>query len=350
MLHIVRQLRRRLLIGNRFSKYLLYAFGEILLVVLGILIAIQVDNRNEERIRRTKIDQVLIELLTELEYNIDMVERKIANYQVKDSLSYLVFNRQLTLDDYLKKDNDPRLYYIPNRYDIATLKQNAVDKLMVFLDNFPSEFQGILTRLDEVQQWGGMIEQVNARMTEFSKRYIYHLTDNYPWYGDHMDLSQNMDYLDYMINDYFYTNTIKSYRIFAFGNHAVAMNTYKLYAVLCYKEIAKQLGLTDRLGRYNVDAAISEIFLGRWKSADGNVEMENTLLDGLLHRTTTTSTNSEKDRYLNIVSSKALKDGQLIRTASWNSDPAIQYTTEIIKQDTLRILSNTREDVFYKMD
>ena len=350
MLQFVRQLRRRLLSANRFSKYLLYAVGEILLVVLGILIAIEVDNRNEERIRRTKIDQVLIELLTELEYNIDMVERKIADYQVKDSLSYLVFNRQLTLDDYLKKDNDPRLYNIPNRYDIATLKQNAIDKLTVFLDNFPSEYQSILTRLDEVQQWRGMVELLNTRMLEFTKRYIYHLWDNYPWFGDNMDLSQNMDYLDYMINDYFYINTIKSYRIFAIGNHAVAMNTYKYFAVLCYNEIAKQLGLTDRLGRYNVDAAISEIFLGRWKSADGDVELEYKLLDGLLHRITTTNTNSEKERYLNIFSSKALKDGQLIHTASWNADPAIQYKTEIIKQDTLRILSNSSEAVFYKMD
>ena len=41
-------MRKRKLSQNRFGKYLLYALGEIILVVLGILIAIQIDawNRN----------------------------------------------------------------------------------------------------------------------------------------------------------------------------------------------------------------------------------------------------------------------------------------------------------------
>jgi hypothetical protein len=48
MLRFFRQIRQRLLpiaIGtnNKFSKYLLYAIGEILLVVIGILIALQID-------------------------------------------------------------------------------------------------------------------------------------------------------------------------------------------------------------------------------------------------------------------------------------------------------------------
>ena len=34
---------------NRVSKYLLYALGEIILVVIGILIALQINNWNEER-------------------------------------------------------------------------------------------------------------------------------------------------------------------------------------------------------------------------------------------------------------------------------------------------------------
>lgn len=47
MLRYLRHLRQRLLTENKFSKYLLYAIGEILLVVIGILIALQVDNWNE---------------------------------------------------------------------------------------------------------------------------------------------------------------------------------------------------------------------------------------------------------------------------------------------------------------
>ena len=74
MLRFFRQIRQRLLTENRFSKYLLYAIGEILLVVIGILIALQVNNWNEHRLENLKE----IEILTELKENIieDIKENK----------------------------------------------------------------------------------------------------------------------------------------------------------------------------------------------------------------------------------------------------------------------------------
>ena len=47
MLKIFRNIRRKLLSENRSSKYTLYAIGEIFLVVVGILIALQINNWNE---------------------------------------------------------------------------------------------------------------------------------------------------------------------------------------------------------------------------------------------------------------------------------------------------------------
>ncbi len=49
MLRFFRKLRQRLLNENKFSRYLFYALGEIMLVVIGILVALQVDNWNEDR-------------------------------------------------------------------------------------------------------------------------------------------------------------------------------------------------------------------------------------------------------------------------------------------------------------
>ena len=49
MIKFFRRIRQKLLSENRFSKYLLYAIGEIILVVIGILIALQINNWNENR-------------------------------------------------------------------------------------------------------------------------------------------------------------------------------------------------------------------------------------------------------------------------------------------------------------
>lgn len=49
MFKFFRNIRQRMITQTRFSKYLIYAIGEIVLVVIGILIALQVNNWNENR-------------------------------------------------------------------------------------------------------------------------------------------------------------------------------------------------------------------------------------------------------------------------------------------------------------
>ena len=47
MIKFFRRIRQRLVVDGKFSKYLLYAIGEIVLVVIGILIALQINKWNE---------------------------------------------------------------------------------------------------------------------------------------------------------------------------------------------------------------------------------------------------------------------------------------------------------------
>jgi hypothetical protein len=49
MIKFFRKVRQKMLTENKFSKYLIYAIGEIILVVIGILIALQINNNNEAR-------------------------------------------------------------------------------------------------------------------------------------------------------------------------------------------------------------------------------------------------------------------------------------------------------------
>ena len=63
MLKFYRNIRRRLLRENRFTRYLLYAIGEVILVVIGILIALQVNNWNQERLhKKEEVKQVKLML------------------------------------------------------------------------------------------------------------------------------------------------------------------------------------------------------------------------------------------------------------------------------------------------
>lgn len=59
---------------KKVKSYLLYAIGEIILVVIGILIALQVNNWNETRIEQRKITQYAKSLIQDLEGDIEMID------------------------------------------------------------------------------------------------------------------------------------------------------------------------------------------------------------------------------------------------------------------------------------
>ncbi len=69
MIKFFRNIRQKLLSENKFSKYLIYAIGEIVLVVIGILIALQINNLNEYRKNGQKEKDALIELFQDIESN-----------------------------------------------------------------------------------------------------------------------------------------------------------------------------------------------------------------------------------------------------------------------------------------
>jgi hypothetical protein len=101
MLRFFRQIRQRRLTDNKFGKYLLYAIGEILLVVIGILIALSVDNWNEERLERKEEIKYLSRLREDLKVDNAYFKRRIedANRFTALSEEFLqrLFEKQETL-------------------------------------------------------------------------------------------------------------------------------------------------------------------------------------------------------------------------------------------------------------
>ncbi|WP_445386503.1 DUF6090 family protein [Robiginitalea sp. IMCC44478] len=83
MIRFFRSLRQRLLTENKFSKYLLYAIGEILLVVIGILLALQINTWNEERISKIEEQKYLKRLSLDLTRDIERLERIRENYETR---------------------------------------------------------------------------------------------------------------------------------------------------------------------------------------------------------------------------------------------------------------------------
>ena len=86
MIKFFRKIRQKLLSEKKFSKYLIYAVGEIILVVVGILIALSINNWNDERKDNLKGKNILQQLKTEFKRDsIDLSNYvKLTNKKITD--------------------------------------------------------------------------------------------------------------------------------------------------------------------------------------------------------------------------------------------------------------------------
>lgn len=90
-MRLFRKIRQSLLAENKLKRYLLYAIGEIFLVVIGILIAVQINNWNEVRKKGVQREIYEASLINELENDIQSLNRLDSLAAIKRGLirSYL---------------------------------------------------------------------------------------------------------------------------------------------------------------------------------------------------------------------------------------------------------------------
>lgn len=83
MIQFFRKIRQRMIKDNKASKYLLYAIGEIILVVIGILIALQINDwSGAQKLERTNV-MLMERMQEELQLNIDRLQYLDTEYHHK---------------------------------------------------------------------------------------------------------------------------------------------------------------------------------------------------------------------------------------------------------------------------
>lgn len=128
MIKFFRKIRQSLLSENKFSKYLFYSIGEIVLVVIGILIAVSINDWNEERKEAKQEIIALKNLNDDLKYNLLELRRVYAedSVQVVNNRLLLRFmlNPQATYHDSLQT-----YFGQISRYDVFSPRRMAYEAL-----------------------------------------------------------------------------------------------------------------------------------------------------------------------------------------------------------------------------
>ncbi len=166
---------------NKTGKYFKYAIGEIILVVIGILIALQINNWNENRKETSKTKHLIERLIIETKRNIQTIKPKIVhaqkvNKEIKTIL--LMFGETINEDQNTKMDS--LLAWIAPDYalnlNLNTLIE-ARDNGEVSLiknDTLRARLYRLTTISDEVKDYENMLNDDN---NNFMMPFIYKNTN-----------------------------------------------------------------------------------------------------------------------------------------------------------------------------
>ncbi|WP_047419858.1 hypothetical protein [Cellulophaga sp. Hel_I_12] len=91
MIKFFRKIRQQLLTENKFGKYLVYAIGEIILVIIGILIALAINDQSKKRDNNKLLDSYIIQLNAEVDSNLKKLnDNKDETTQILTELDTLI--------------------------------------------------------------------------------------------------------------------------------------------------------------------------------------------------------------------------------------------------------------------
>ena len=198
MIHFFRRMRQGLIDQERIGKYLLYAIGEILLVVIGILIALQINNWNENRKNRNREQVLLNQLYQEFTGDLQQLKDKTAQR------SNIIISAKALLD-YIDNDRpddpDSIYYHLQRTFVIPTFNSNS--------KNFFSARDVSLIRNDSLRallvDWPNQVEQlIEEEQTWVDYRdnqYVVFLTEHFQTRNVYSSVQEDMEMMKMVFLD-----------------------------------------------------------------------------------------------------------------------------------------------------
>ena len=270
-----------MLTENKFSKYLLYTIGEIILVVIGILIALNLNTKKELKTNNDQIEKILTSVYKDLEE--DLI--KTINFQIefnerKDSLSNRVLSKTLKAPDYKVNSNgdNPYLTLIEDQVEPFRFETNAYNRLINIIEIVPEKYMHIVEKLQDV--YGDEALVTNNVVME-KKVFLEKIQDgyqsNFDWYSRTEDKHYN-DKVTYLLHDNQHLNDVRRYR--EITSHLLQhLNILKHKAAYAYNLIYHDLEL-DFSKSNQIDLIEFptfnelEAYVGNYKNETSGFEME----------------------------------------------------------------------------
>jgi hypothetical protein len=191
MLKFFRRIRQNLLLQDKTSRYFKYAIGEIVLVMIGILLALQVNTWNEQRKLNNEEQHLLEDLLSEFHLNLE---------NLKDNM-------------FINKNNQKAVVGLLDLIQQKKIKgdTNKIDSLFMVVFSYGSfnTTSGVLNEIinsgklrvikdatlrNNLTQWSGKIENMEEDIIIRREQMNFQLI---PFYSKHAPIKNGNKYMSF---------------------------------------------------------------------------------------------------------------------------------------------------------
>lgn len=214
MIKFFRKIRQNLLSEGKLGKYIKYAIGEIILVVIGILIALQINNWNENRKQQSEIIDIYNQIALDLDNDISEFSSVIKYYDsIKPIYDAVILDTRTVdlLDDGLSRIMAGGPIINMNKGGIERLKSIASkDSLSLYL----IELYDTSTTLNTIEK----------KISDESYQVVNIFRDNYRWYPEWISKRITKDNSSEELQDYFVNS--QEYRRYVISSYQKLYNAY----------------------------------------------------------------------------------------------------------------------------
>jgi len=204
MIKFFRKIRKNLLIENKAGKYFKYAIGEIILVVIGILIALTINNWNQNRIQNQKTKVIFNQIISELVLDIKIIQ----------DVNNVYLNKKSLIDEFVNTDfkniksqnketiDESKLINMIRTYAPLTIHDRGFNLLMNQTDELNNQYKEYIEELlflyEDVRF---QIDGYNLRLEQMLGEHRMYKIKNHDWYSygvlDEKGKKEELDYYKY---------------------------------------------------------------------------------------------------------------------------------------------------------
>jgi hypothetical protein len=233
MIKLFRNIRQNLLAEGKMSKYFKYAIGEIILVVIGILIALSINNWNEERKTQNTIKGIYAIVKSDLESDIITINGILSNTK-RDSIFKRIINKEMTYDDYV---NCGYCASLLGGFPDIKLKTRGLKLLEENSAFFNSNQDSLSIKI--IDFYANYNTEIDVAVEEATKDY----NDNryyfkkMPWFEDFESRKFNEELTKYALSSVDYRNRIISFYNLYYKSYLGNLKKYKEEALVFIETI-----------------------------------------------------------------------------------------------------------------